>query len=258
EIGVSVLEEDIVRSDSKREELWLAVVGGVLKLEMTSRGVRSRVSSRPQHPRVPLYFLHHHLWTMVMQTQAQTQAALLAQLQAQALAPVPQEHGHGCPSIMERFKRMAPPTFKGESKPLLTESWMREVEKIFRAIRCAEEDKVSLATYILQVSKMDQYLEEKKAAQKRSTPSYQRKDRKKVVYQSPQRPVAATSQQTVSPQSLGFRPRDKKACPHCGRAQGGSECWKLEGCLAWSASPSSGSSSRASDRETRKASSSSS
>ncbi|MQM09272.1 hypothetical protein Taro_042138 [Colocasia esculenta] len=68
-----------------------------------------------------------------MQTQAHTQAALLAQLQAQAqaLAPVPQEHDHGGPSIMERFKRMAPPSFKGESRPLLVESWMREVEKIF-------------------------------------------------------------------------------------------------------------------------------
>ncbi|MQL68915.1 hypothetical protein Taro_001211 [Colocasia esculenta] len=60
----------------------------------------------------------------VMQTQAQTQAALHAQLQAQAqaLAPSPQEHGHGGPSIMERFKRMAPPPFKGESQPLLAES----------------------------------------------------------------------------------------------------------------------------------------
>ncbi|MQL67801.1 hypothetical protein Taro_000077 [Colocasia esculenta] len=88
-----------------------------------------------------------------MQIQAQTQAALQAQLQAQAQAPapVPQEHGHGGPSIMERFKRMAPPSFKGESQPLLAESWLREVEKIFQAIRCAEEDKVSLATYMLQV-----------------------------------------------------------------------------------------------------------
>ncbi|MQL84072.1 hypothetical protein Taro_016574 [Colocasia esculenta] len=87
-----------------------------------------------------------------MQTQAQTQAALQAQLQAQAQAPapVPQEHGHGGPSIMERFKRMAPPSFKGKSQPLLAESWMREIEKIFRAIRCAKEDKVSLATYMLQ------------------------------------------------------------------------------------------------------------
>ncbi|MQL69135.1 hypothetical protein Taro_001383 [Colocasia esculenta] len=77
-------------------------------------------------------------------TQAQTQAALQAQLQAQAPAPVPQEHGHGGPYIMERFKRMAPPPFKGESQHLLAESWMRKVEKIFQTIRCAEEDKVSL------------------------------------------------------------------------------------------------------------------
>ncbi|MQL78306.1 hypothetical protein Taro_010733, partial [Colocasia esculenta] len=104
-----------------------------------SRGVRRGVSSRPQHPRVPHYFLHHHLWIMA------------CSCKAQASAPVPQEHGHGGPSIMERFKRMAPPSFKGESQPLLAESWMREVEKIFQAIRCAEEDKVSLATYILHV-----------------------------------------------------------------------------------------------------------
>ncbi|MQL87690.1 hypothetical protein Taro_020237, partial [Colocasia esculenta] len=96
----------------------------VLRLRRTSRGVRRGVSSRPQHPR------------------------------AQAPAPVPQEHGHGGLSIMERFKRMAPPSFKGESQPLLAKSWMREVEKIFWAIRCAEEDKVSLATYMLQVLKV--------------------------------------------------------------------------------------------------------
>ncbi|MQL91262.1 hypothetical protein Taro_023872 [Colocasia esculenta] len=69
--------------------------------------------------------------------------------QAQAPTPVPQEHGHGGPSIMERFKRTAPPSFKGESQPLLAESWMRVVEKIFRAIKWAEEDKVSLVTYML-------------------------------------------------------------------------------------------------------------
>ncbi|MQL87250.1 hypothetical protein Taro_019789, partial [Colocasia esculenta] len=177
-----------------------------------------------------------------MQTQVQTKAALQAQLQAhaQAPAPIPQEHGHGGPSIMERFKRMAPPSFKGESQPLLAESWMREVEKIFRAIRCAEEDKVSLATYMLQAlstackqeSEMDQYLEEKKTVQKRFVPPFQRQDRKTIVYQSPQRLVEASSQQAVTPQSLGFRPSDKKACPHCGRAHSGNECWKLEGkCL---------------------------
>ncbi|MQM05712.1 hypothetical protein Taro_038527 [Colocasia esculenta] len=82
-----------------------------------------------------------------MQTQAHTQAALQAQLEAQAQVPT---QDHGGPSIMERFKRILPPSFKGESDPLLAESWMREIEKIFRAIRCADEDKVTLATYMLQ------------------------------------------------------------------------------------------------------------
>ncbi|MQL72664.1 hypothetical protein Taro_005002 [Colocasia esculenta] len=57
-----------------------------------------------------------------MQTQAHTQAALQAQLEAQAQLPA---QDHGGPSTMERFKRMLPPSFKGESDPLMAESWMR-------------------------------------------------------------------------------------------------------------------------------------
>ncbi|MQM23044.1 hypothetical protein Taro_056104 [Colocasia esculenta] len=67
-----------------------------------------------------------------MQTQTHTQAALQAQLEAQQAQVLAQDHGG--PSIMERFKRMLPPSFKGESDPLLAESWMREIEKIFRVI----------------------------------------------------------------------------------------------------------------------------
>ncbi|MQL92082.1 hypothetical protein Taro_024702 [Colocasia esculenta] len=74
------------------------MIGAVHRLGRTSRDMRRGVSSRPQYPRVPQYSLHHHLWTM-----------------AQAQAPVPQEHGHGGLYIMERFKRMALPPFKGES-----------------------------------------------------------------------------------------------------------------------------------------------
>ncbi|MQL90569.1 hypothetical protein Taro_023164 [Colocasia esculenta] len=73
----------------------------------------------------------------VMQIQAQMQAALQTQLQAQVPTPVQQDRGIGGVSIMERFKRMAPPSFKGESEPLVAESWLREIDKIFRAIRCA-------------------------------------------------------------------------------------------------------------------------
>ncbi|MQL98003.1 hypothetical protein Taro_030699 [Colocasia esculenta] len=77
------------------------------------------------HPPPPMdYGIFMQGLVQAMQTQAQTQAALQAQLQAQAQAPapVPQEHGHGGLSIMERFKRMAPPSFKRESQPLLVES----------------------------------------------------------------------------------------------------------------------------------------
>ncbi|MQL92050.1 hypothetical protein Taro_024669 [Colocasia esculenta] len=186
-----------------------------------------------------------------MQTQAHTQAALQAQLEAQA-------QDHGGPSIMERFKRMSPPSFKGESDPLLVESWMREIEKIFRAIRCVEDDKVTLATYMLQEranvwwssllrtrfedgavetalseacrqeGEMEQYLEEKKASQKRPATPFQRQERKKATFQSPHRLVASGSSQVPSQCS----PNGKKECPHCGRAHGGTECWKLAGkCL---------------------------
>ncbi|MQM20981.1 hypothetical protein Taro_054011 [Colocasia esculenta] len=68
-----------------------------------------------------------------------------------AQAPAP-EAGFGGVSMMERFGRMTPPFFKGESDPILAESWLWETEMIFRAIRCAEEERVTLATYMLQVS----------------------------------------------------------------------------------------------------------
>ncbi|MQM13230.1 hypothetical protein Taro_046156 [Colocasia esculenta] len=94
---------------------------------------------------------------------------------------------------MEQFKRMSPPSFKGESDLLLAESWMREIEKIFWAIRCAEDDKVTLATYMLQAlsaacrqeGEMEQYLEEKKASEKRPAALFQRQERKKAAHQSP-------------------------------------------------------------------------
>ncbi|MQL89848.1 hypothetical protein Taro_022429 [Colocasia esculenta] len=109
--------------------LWHLVVGVVHLLVRMSRGERRGLSSRPQHHRDLLYFLLHH------------QQIMEYSCKAQAPAPVPQGHDHGGPSIMERFKRMAPPSLKGESDPLLAESWTREIEKIFRAIRCVEEDK---------------------------------------------------------------------------------------------------------------------
>ena len=164
---------------------WLPVDDvEVRQLATTSRGVRSGRSSRPR-PHTVLCFPHHRQWTTEYSCKVwckpcrrrliprqhsrhswrprqnnETTSSLLFKLHdivfivycyclmQQAQAPA---QDHGGPSIMERFKRMAPPSFKGDSDPLLAESWMREIEKIFRAIRCTEDDKVTLATYMLQV-----------------------------------------------------------------------------------------------------------
>ncbi|MQM09776.1 hypothetical protein Taro_042653 [Colocasia esculenta] len=246
-----------------------------------------------------------------MPTQAHTQAALQAQLEAQQ-AQLPRLTMVDPPSWNGSRGCLHP--FKGESDPLLAESWMREIKKMFWAIRCAEDDKVTLATYMLQeradvwwssilrtrfedgamdkfgsmtmleyeakfaeLSKyapyivadehrkakkfvmglrpslgsrlvafdhrtleqalnaacrqegeMEQYLEEKKVSQKRLAAPFQRQDRKKAAFQSPQCPVASGSSQVSSQRS----PSGKKECPHCGRTHGGSECWKMAGkCL---------------------------
>ncbi|MQL79902.1 hypothetical protein Taro_012349 [Colocasia esculenta] len=86
----------------------------------------------------------------------------------------------------------------------------------------------ALSAACRQEGEMEQYLEEKKASQKRPTAPFQRQERKKTTFQSPQRPVASGSGQVSSQRS----PSGKKECPHCERAHGGTECWLVAGkCL---------------------------
>ncbi|MQM06929.1 hypothetical protein Taro_039759 [Colocasia esculenta] len=75
----------------------------------------------------------------------------------------------------------------------------------------------ALSAACRQEGEMEQYLEEKKASQKRPVAPFQRQDRKKVTFQSPQRPVASGSSQVSSQRS----PSGKKECPHCRRTHGG-------------------------------------
>ena len=53
-------------------------------------------------------------------------------------------------SNLEKFLKLAPPSFKGETNPEISEAWISEVEKKFKVMKCPEEDKVNLATYMLQ------------------------------------------------------------------------------------------------------------
>ncbi|MQL92921.1 hypothetical protein Taro_025557 [Colocasia esculenta] len=86
----------------------------------------------------------------------------------------------------------------------------------------------TLSAACRQEGEMEQYLEEKKVSQKRPAASFQRQDKKKTVYQSPQKSVAVSNSQVSSVRSPGA----KKECPHCGKTHGGSECWLVAGrCL---------------------------
>ncbi|MQL74930.1 hypothetical protein Taro_007296, partial [Colocasia esculenta] len=76
-----------------------------------------------------------------------------------------------------------------------------------------------------QEGEMEQYLEEKKASQKRPAATFQRQDKRKTVYQTPQKSVAVSNSQVPSVRSPGA----KKECPYCGKTHGGSECWLVAG-----------------------------
>ena len=60
------------------------------------------------------------------------------------------EQRQGHQSNMTEFKRFYPPSFEGSTKPLVAEKWLTEMEKAFRVLRCAKEENVSYATYMLQ------------------------------------------------------------------------------------------------------------
>ncbi|MQM23411.1 hypothetical protein Taro_056475 [Colocasia esculenta] len=123
-----------------------------------------------------------------MQTQAHTQAALQAQLEAQERADV----------------------------------WWASL------LRTRFEDGAIDVAWDEQEGEMEQYLEEKKASQKWHAATFQRQDKKKAVYQAPQRPVTTSIAQVPSQRSPGV----KKECPHCGKTHGGTECWMIAGkCL---------------------------
>ena len=48
------------------------------------------------------------------------------------------------------FKKYAPPAFSRTSDPIEAESWLKAIEKVFHALRCPAEDKVTFATFMLQ------------------------------------------------------------------------------------------------------------
>ncbi|KAK9668900.1 hypothetical protein RND81_13G094600 [Saponaria officinalis] len=52
-------------------------------------------------------------------------------------------------TIFDRFDRHRPPTYDGTLDPVVLEAWFREMEKLFTATLCPEDQKVGIATYYL-------------------------------------------------------------------------------------------------------------
>ncbi|MQL74785.1 hypothetical protein Taro_007152 [Colocasia esculenta] len=115
-----------------------------------------------------------------MQTQAHTQAALQAQLEAQERADV-----WWASLLRTRFE-------DGAIDVAWDEFPSRRTRLVAFDHRTVDE---ALSAACRQEGEMEQYLEEKKASQKRHVAPFQRQDKKKAVYQSPQLPMAASSTQ---------------------------------------------------------------
>ncbi|MQL68042.1 hypothetical protein Taro_000336 [Colocasia esculenta] len=196
-----------------------------------------------------------------MQTQAHTQAALQAQLEAQDGAVdvawdefvrlfrakfVPE---HVQDRMEQEFLSLAQSSmtvleyearFSELSKyaPHIVADERRKTKKFVMGLKPSLRTRLvvfdhrtldeALSAACRQEGEIEQYLEEKKASQKRPAVTFQRQDKKKTVYQTPQRTMAVGSSQVPSVRSPGV----KKECPHCGKTHGGSKCWLVAGrCL---------------------------
>ncbi|XP_028101470.1 uncharacterized protein LOC114300800 [Camellia sinensis] len=51
------------------------------------------------------------------------------------------------PTSIKQFQELKPTTFIGNPNPLVTEAWVSDMEKIFRALPCTERQKVTFATF---------------------------------------------------------------------------------------------------------------
>ena len=52
-------------------------------------------------------------------------------------------------AIVKQFLKLKPPTFSGEMDPVKANEWLIEMEKNFRLLRCGEQQKVEIGSYLL-------------------------------------------------------------------------------------------------------------
>ena len=78
-------------------------------------------------------------------------AAIVAALHAmaQAVGQEPNAGGNEGVRMLETFLRNHPPTFKGRYDPDVAHKWLKEVERIFRAMQCTDIQIVRFGTHML-------------------------------------------------------------------------------------------------------------
>lgn len=78
-------------------------------------------------------------------------AAVAAALEAvaQAIGQQPNAGANAEVRMLETFIRNHPPTFKGRYDPDGAQSWIKEIERVFRVMQCSEEQKVRFGTHML-------------------------------------------------------------------------------------------------------------
>ena len=78
-------------------------------------------------------------------------AAIAAALQAMAQAVLQQPNAGGNDGVrmLDTFQGNHPPTFKGRYDPDGAQTWLKEVERIFRVMQCNEAQMVRFGTHML-------------------------------------------------------------------------------------------------------------
>ena len=63
--------------------------------------------------------------------------------------PVNNLNGNARMVTAKQFKELGPPEFHGKPDPLKAEAWLKQITKIFDVLRCADDQKVPFATFML-------------------------------------------------------------------------------------------------------------
>ncbi|KAK2357014.1 receptor protein EIX2 [Trifolium repens] len=106
-----------------------------------------RAPAAPRADDNEMYQMAHAMNTMAVAVTAQTHAKAQRDVEKRE-----REIITAGSRLLTSFNHQAPPKFSGEGGPDTADLWLQAMERIFGAIHCPEEEKVTLATYQLQGS----------------------------------------------------------------------------------------------------------